>query len=62
MALQATIYEGTSKKTGKEFKALRIKIGLFEKLLFLQPVEIDYVERQLRADAHDDFAESEEVE
>lgn len=48
------IYKGTSKK-GKEYEALRIKIGEYQGMLFPTKIEMMYIKQFLRKQAHQDF-------
>lgn len=48
------IYRGTSKK-GKEFEALKIKIGEYQALIFPTKIEMMYIKTILRNNAHQDF-------
>lgn len=48
------IYKGTSKK-GKEYEALRIKIGEYQALLFPTKIEMMYIKQVLKKQAHKDF-------
>lgn len=45
---QVTIYKGTSKKTGNEFKAIRVEVGEWSQLIFPKSnFEMDYIEKKL---------------
>ena len=52
--MQYEIYRGTSKK-GKEFEALKIKIGEYQALLFPTKIEMLYIKTVLKKQAHEDF-------
>lgn len=43
----AEIYSGTAKESGKPYKALKITVGRYSKLLFLSPFEMEYVENHI---------------
>lgn len=47
MAQQVTIYEGIGKDSKKPFKALRVEVGEFSKLVFLDNINIAYLEQHL---------------
>ena len=53
------IYKGTSKK-GKEFEALKIKIGEYQALLFPTKIEMMYIKATLRKQAQKDFKSGDE--
>lgn len=53
--MKAEIITKISKKTGKEFKALKITLGLYETLVFPNSLELDYIEKYLVKNAHEDF-------
>lgn len=54
--MQLEEVQGTSKKTGKQYKAYRIKIGEFTTPLFFPSrIEEMYIKNFLRRKAHLDF-------
>lgn len=57
--MQVKIFKGKSKKSGKEFEALQIKIGEYSTLIFPTKIEMLYIKEQLRAQAHDEFQDEE---
>lgn len=48
---------GKSKKTGKDFKAIELTIGLYHTLLFPSDIEMDYLVRLNEEAAHADFTD-----
>lgn len=46
--MKAEIVTRISKKTGKEFTALQITIGDWQRLIFLQKYELLYVQKQIQ--------------
>jgi hypothetical protein len=44
-----TIYQGTSKKTGKSFECVKLEIGEYSTLIFPTPFELKYIKEQLGA-------------
>lgn len=41
------IYTGKSKKNGKEYTAVKLTIGSWDKLIFVTPFELQYIKEQL---------------
>lgn len=56
--MEATIYNGTTKKDKKPFEALRIKIGEYETLIFPTKIEMIYIKHILEEKAHKEFQET----
>lgn len=52
--INVTIFKGKSKK-GKDFEALRIKVGDYEALVFPTKIELLYIKNILERQAHQDF-------
>lgn len=57
MNINCKIVQLKSKKTGKDFKALEIKVGVYRSLVFPTSAEIEYIEAYLRQEAHKDFVQ-----
>lgn len=49
-----SIYYGKTKK-GKDFEAVKVKIGEYETLLFPTKIEMLYIKSFLEKEAHKDF-------
>lgn len=60
--INITEFKGTSKKTGKEFTCLQLKIGEYTTLLFPTPIERQYILNIVKQEARDEFAEGLENE
>lgn len=56
--MDAKIVESTSKKTGKPYKCIQVKVGVYEGRLFPTPAEVAYLEKYLTEKAHEDFSSS----
>ena len=52
--MQATIINAKTKK-GKDYTALKIKIGEYETLLFPTKIELLYLKKYIEKQAHEDF-------
>lgn len=52
--MEYEIYKGVSKK-GKDYEALRIKIGEYNTMIFPNKIEMLYIKTYLRKNAHRDF-------
>lgn len=57
----AEIYEGTAKESGKPYKALKITVGRYTKLLFLSPFEMEYVENHIAKAQEGSFLDDDEA-
>lgn len=55
------IYKGTSKK-GKEYEALKIKIGEYQGFLFPSKIEMMYIKTVLAKKARKEFKDGDEYE
>lgn len=53
--MNAKIVEATSKKTGKPYKCIEVKVGAYSGRLFPTPAEVAYLEMYLTNQAHKDF-------
>ena len=54
--IKAEIYKGKT-KAGKDYKAIKITVGVFTKLIFPTAAEMAYVEQYLTDKAYDEFVE-----
>lgn len=43
MGIDISIFEGVSKKSGLPYKALKVSIGKWEKLIFVTDFELQYI-------------------
>lgn len=53
--MNAKIVTGTSKKTGRQYKCIEVKVGAYAGRLFPTPAEVAYLEMYLTDKAHKDF-------
>lgn len=51
-------FTGKSKKTGKEFTCLELKIGNYSHLFFPTPIEKEYILKRVTEQAHNEFQEN----
>jgi len=49
--IELTVIEGVGKESKKPYKALKIKIGDYEKLVFEQSFTIKYIEKTLNGES-----------
>lgn len=53
--MNAKIVESVSKKTGKPYKCIEVKVGAYTGRLFPSPAEVAYLEMYLKDKAYEDF-------
>lgn len=53
--MNAKIVSSTSKKTGKPYKCIEVKVGAYTGRLFPTPAEVAYLEMYLKEQAYEDF-------
>lgn len=53
--MDARIIKATSKKTGREYKCIEIKVGVYSARIYPTPAEIAYLEEYLKDKAYEDF-------
>jgi hypothetical protein len=60
--INITEFKGTSKKTGKEFTCLQLRVGEYTTLLFPTPIERQYILDIVKREQREEFAEGLENE